>query len=197
MFRERLALSMAVLSLGCLISWPSPVDAQKDDPAAQRLDKLEQRVSELEGELQKVRLEQANDRLLDRLYGQWKEERSMDGGRRKRNEDEVRWELQSEASSTRTIFAEESSQWLYGRMTVDTSKNPVWITFHGTDGNGKEIIRPGIIKLEYSFLGGCLEHNVTIALPRYMASGSARPTTFESTETNGVMVFELLRSRCR
>jgi len=69
MLRERLALSIAAVALGCLVAGPSTVDAQKDDPAARRLELLEKRMADLEAELQKVRLEQANDRLLNRLYG--------------------------------------------------------------------------------------------------------------------------------
>jgi hypothetical protein len=75
MFRERLALSIAAVALACLVSVTSTVDAQKDDPTARRLELLEKRVADLEAELQKVRLEQANDRLLNRLYGEWKARR--------------------------------------------------------------------------------------------------------------------------
>jgi outer membrane murein-binding lipoprotein Lpp len=196
MLRERLALSIAAVALGCLVSGPSTVDAQKIDPAARRLELLEKRVADLEAELQKVRLEQANDRLLNRLYGEWKEQFYVDRGRRRREEDNVIWELESEASSSRTLLAGEVSQWFYGKMTVDTSRNPAWITFHSRDDKGKEVILPGIISARYSFLGGSLERHLTIALPMSRIeghTGGARPTTFESTETNGVMVFELQR----
>lgn len=172
--------------------------ARADDPVSRRVELLEKRVAELERELLGQRIDRANDRVLERLRGRWSEVSFTAEGRRQRGPDEVEWDLQSDAGSSRTVLAAGVSVYGLGAMSVDATKTPMWITFTTRGEQGKDRVVRGVVALKHVYTGSKRQTEATIAIPMSQVTGLGfdrdRPPSFESTVKNGIMVFELVQS---
>ena len=204
---------LAMIALALYLGTHFDLSGASSEPPAEedRIGELEQEVAALRSELTKLRKIVANDKMWDRIRGPWRQQSHLHGGNPVlggsfgANVGEVVWRLYPEEADQRNFLAEPDI-WILGSMTLDATKDPVWVDFNKYWGGVVRVI-PGILKVETErdrrmqvprSIGRVERKRVHIALrrdasctPNDAGVYDERPASFESTEDNGVSVFVL------
>lgn len=195
-----------ILYLGTHFDLPGANGAPPDKE--DRIGKLETEVAALRRELTELRKIIADDRMWDRIRGPWRQHSHIRSGKPVlkgpfANDVDVVWRLHPEAADQGNLLP-EPDVWILGSMTLDATKDPVWVDFTMKRRGRAVRVVPGIVKVEtehdrrYTSIVRVERKRVQIALRRDASctpneSGiyDERPTSFESTEENGVSVYVL------
>ena len=206
-FRTFLVIAF-MLYLGAQVDLP---EANGTPPGKEdRIDKLEREVVALRHELTELRKMVANGRMWDRIRGPWRQLSHVRSGQLVvegpfANDRDVVWRLHPDPEAADLInLMPEPDLWILGSMTLDATRDPVWVDFTKREGRKIRVI-PGILKVETDLdrrLGGSIvkleRKRLHIALrsdasctPNESGIYDERPASFESTEENGVSVYVL------
>jgi hypothetical protein len=193
-----------VLCLGAKFDSSGASGAQADKD---RIGTLEQEVATRRRELAELREMVANERMWDRIRGTWRQHLHIRSGKPVldgpfANDVDVVWSLHPTEADQQN-FLPEPDVWILGSMSLDATKDPVWVDFTKREFGTVRVI-PGILKVEterdrrLQSIVRVERQRVSIALrrdarctPNESGVYDERPTSFESTEDNGVTVFVL------
>lgn len=153
---------------------------------------LRKQVAALEMTVESLQRQIENDKLTSSLVGHyWVEQSRVLAGEQEEQHDEIAWRLAANASSDRYILAPEVSTDQYGPFSVDSSHEPAWIDFQvrrfGKTHNVKGIVRTSFGRCEIAIPGELFDDGDFLDPPR--------PTSFDSTASNGYDVYRLVRKR--
>lgn len=201
---------MAVIALVLCLGthFDSPVVSSAPPAEEDRIGKLEQEVAALRRELTEFRKTVANDKMWDRIRGPWRQYSHIRsgnpvlGGPFGANDGDVVWRLYPEKADQRNFLAEPDI-WILGNMTLDATKDPVWVDFKKQLGGVIRVIpailkvetehdrrMPSIVRVERKRIHIALRRDASCT-PNESGVYDERPASFESTEDNGVSVFVL------
>ncbi len=187
----------AVALTAALCPWPfaeSSVVAGAPTPQEDRIARLEREVAGLRRELTELRKMILNERALNKIRGNWREVSHVRHGKPVVELDDVVWRLEPKRS-TRCVHSPEPPLWVLGSMTLDATKDPVWIDFeteYWGEAGWDIRVKRGILKIDGNQVYLALQDHAA-RTPSEDAIDSERPASFNSTEDNGVRVFVLER----
>ena len=156
-----------------------------------RIAKLEKEVAELRSELIELRKTILNERIMNKIRGNWRQVSHVRNGKALVEPYEpydVVWRMRAERAS-QCIHSPEPTLRIWGAMTLDATKDPVWVDFEKEDRGRVRVIQ-GILKMERKRVYIAL-HDHAARAPSADGTYNERPTSFRSTEDNGVSVFVL------
>jgi hypothetical protein len=159
-----------------------------------RIATREREVAGLRRELTELRKMTLNEGVMNKIRGNWKEVSHVWHGKPVVELDDVVWRLEPKRS-TRCIHSPEPPVWNLGSMTLDATKDPVWVDFESKYWGevGWDIrVKRGIMKIDGDRIYLALQDHAAHT-PSEDANDNERPASFNSTEDNAVRVFVLER----